>query len=311
MTTTRAHQRLCAMLDHALGPLILTALATPGTSEVMVNSNGSIWHERHGSPAVCIGTQEPGQTEAVLRLVASGNHTAIHAESPSLAGVLPCGQRFQGWLPPRATAACFCIRVPQAQVLTREAWVPQCCTAEVWDVLARAVASRNTILLVGAMSSGKSTLMNSIVAMMPHATRVATFEDVRELSVMVPNYLQLYAADVADLGAVVKEGFRTAASRCLVGEIRDGVTALQALKLWLAVGGGIATTHADSARDALTRLQYLCAEVSPGDYQPLLGDVIDLIVYLRKEETTGQRHIAEVLKVNGWNGETYELEVML
>lgn len=128
---------------------------------------------------------------------------------------------------------------------------------------------------------------------------------------MVPNYLQLYAADVADLGAVVKEGFRTAASRCLVGEIRDGVTALQALKLWLAVGGGIATTHADSARDALTRLQYLCAEVSPGDYQPLLGDVIDLIVYLRKEETTGQRHIAEVLKVNGWNGETYELEVML
>jgi Flp pilus assembly CpaF family ATPase len=297
-----------AMLEHALGPVVRAALALRGTVEVMVNDNGTIWHEVHGAAAICIGSQEPRVTEATIRLVASCNGQAVHADAPSLAGTLPGGQRFQGFLPPRTKAPAYCIRVPQAQVLTRADYVPQCCSAETWAMIAQAVTARDNIILCGGMSSGKTTLANALARLITPGIRVCTMEDIAELSVTTPNQIQLYTSANADLHVVAKEGFRTAAQRILVGEIRDGWTAINTFKLWLAVGGGICTTHADSARDALMRLEYLCAEVSPGQYQLLLGDVIDLIVFL--EVVEGRRLISEVVRVHTWKEGNYVLETL-
>jgi type IV secretion system protein VirB11 len=297
-----------AMLDHALGPVVRAALATPGTIEVMANADGRLWHETHGRPAVCIGTQDARITEAVIRLVAACNNQTVTADQPSLAATLPGGQRFQGFLPPRTKAPAYCIRVPQAQVLPREAYVPQCCPADIWERLTQAVADRETLLLAGGMSSGKTTLMNSLAAHIPPTIRVVTMEDTSELAVCVPNYLQLYAQGESSLAAVVKDGFRTAAQCIPVGELRDGATALQALKLWLAVGGGMATIHAESARQALTRLAYLCAEVSPGTYEPLIGETVRWVVWL--ESVNGHRRVSQVVKVHTWNGEDYACETV-
>jgi type IV secretion system protein TrbB len=296
--------RVKAMLTEALGPVIRQALSDPQTSEVMVNPDQSIWHERQGAPAVCIGHQAPETTAAVIRLLATLNQTVVTFEQPSLDATLPTGERFKGFLPPRVRAPAFCIRVPQAQVLTREHYVPACCPAEIWEVMARAVAARENVVLVGGMSSGKTTLMNTLIRLIPPEIRVASVEDTAELSISVPNSLQLYTSVDADLQAVVKEGFRTAAQRILVGEIRDGVTAINTLKLWLGVGGGICTLHAGSAKEALLRLERLCDEVGQGQYQPLIGEVIDLVVFL--EHVGGQRLMGEVLRVYGWNGGDYE-----
>jgi Flp pilus assembly CpaF family ATPase len=308
MNNTRI-ARQHVMLAQALGPLVRRALATPGTVEISVNADGTIWHEVHGALAVYLGVQDPRVTEATIRLVASCNGQTVHADAPSLAGTLPDGQRFQGFLPPRTKAPAYCIRVPQAQVLTRADYVPQCCPAHVWDVLTQAVVHRETLLLAGGMSSGKTTLMNSLAAYIPPSMRVVTMEDTSELAVRVPNHLQLYAQDTTSLAAIVKDGFRTAAQCIPVGEMRDGATALQALKLWLAVGGGMATIHADSAHQALTRLAYLCREVSPGTYEPLIGDTIEWVVWL--ESVNGHRRVAEVIKVHHWNGENYACETIL
>jgi type IV secretion system protein TrbB len=291
------------MLNHVLGPVVRAALATPGTTEVLANPDHTLWHERHGHAAVCLGTQDPRVTEATIRLVAALSGQTVHADKPSLATTLPGGQRFQGFLPPRTTAPAYCIRVPQAQVLPREAWVPQGCPADIWDTLTQAVIHRETMLLAGAMSSGKTTLMNSLAAYIPKDVRVTTLEDTAELAVTVPNHLQLYAADAEELAAVIKDGFRTAAQCLPVGEIREGWAALQALNLWLAVGGGMATMHADSALQALTRLAYLCAEVCPGSYEARIGDTIRWVVWL--ESVGGYRQVSEVIRVYNWNGGQY------
>lgn len=296
--TIMRHQ---AMLDHVLGNVVRAALDAPQTCEVLVNPNGTIWHEQYGRDQVCIGQQAPEVTAAVIRMVAAFNGTVVHRGRPSLAGTLPGGQRFQGWVPPRTTAPAYCIRVPQAQVLTRGDYVPACCTAAVWDRMAQAIATQQTMLLVGSMSSGKTTLLNALLGLVDPRVRLVTFEDTAELVVSTPNHLQLYGTAEENLDAVVKEGFRSAGQRLPVGEIRDGKTALQALKLWLAVGGGIATVHGDSARDALTRLAYLCSEVSPGTYDYLLGGVIDLIVALANMQ--GHRQITEVLEVDWKEGQ--------
>jgi Flp pilus assembly CpaF family ATPase len=142
------------------------------------------------------------------------------------------------------------------------------------------------------------------VGLIPPSVRVVTIEDTAEAMPTVPNYVQLYAVADETLDAVVKEGFRSNGQRLPVGEIRDGKTALQALNLWMAVGGGLATAHGDSARDALARLAYLCGQVTPGAYEALLGGVIDVVVYL--ETVGGKRQITEVLRVD-WKEGAYVL----
>lgn len=308
--TMQHHPRLTAMLEDALGPLILRALAMADTTEVMVNPDGTIWHERYGqAQQECLGMQALRATEAVIRLVATLNAKSCTFAQPTLDAVLPTGERFAGFLPPRTKGPSFCIRKPGVQVLTRDDYVPACMNAAIWDLLVQAVRDRKNVMLCGGMSSGKSTLMNALIRLIPADVRLVTMEDTAELLVGVPNYIQLYTSDDADLQEVVKQGFRTASRRALVGEIRDGKTALNTVKLWLGMGGGICTTHADSARDALRRWELLCGEVAPGVYGPQLGDVIDLIVYL--ESVDGQRRVAQVVNVLGWKEGTYDLETLV
>jgi len=305
----RNRDRWQPMLEAALGPIILDALADPRTTEIMVNPDGRIWQECHGTPMAPLGQHAPQATEAVIRLLATMNQTQVSFAQPSLDAVLPSGARFKGFLPPRTKAPAFCIRTHQTQILTKEAYVPKACSEALWDLLMQTIAQSANLLIVGKMSSGKTTLLNSLMATIPASVRLVTIEDTAETTVHVPNHLQLYTSAEADLQAVVKEGFRTAAHRMMVGEIRDGGTALNTLKLWLGIGGGICTLHADSARDALPRLEYLCKETSGGGDQPLIGEVIDLIVFM--EAVQGQRRIAEVLRIQGWNGVTYDTETLL
>jgi type IV secretion system protein TrbB len=309
MKASKMAARHLAMLEEALGPVIREALAVPGTVEILVNPDQTIWHEVHGQDRmVCLGTQSPQATAAVIRLVATLNGKTVHADKPSLNGVLPGGQRFQGFLPPRSPAPAFCIRVHQAQVLTREDYVPSAMPATVWDLLVQAIADRLNILIVGGMASGKSTLFNALIQCIPKDIRVCTMEDTAEAMPSVPNYLQLYAGEDGDLQDVVKDGFRTAARRILIGEIRDGKTAMRTLKVWLAVGGGIATTHANSAREGLAYVAQLCRESQPGVHEETIGRVVDLVVFLK--EAQGQRQVWEVLRIYGWKEGHYDEEMV-
>ena len=297
-----------AMLVAALGAIICDALAMPGTSEVAVNPDGSIWHERHGQPMVCLGYQTARAAAAVIRLVATLNHKTVHSGQPSLQAVLPAGQRFQGFMPPRTTAPAYCIRVPQAQVLTREDYVPAVMPGEAWDLLAQAIAQHDNIMLVGGMGSGKTTLLNALSRLIPPDVRIVTMEDTAEATPSVPNHMQLYTRDGESLQAVVKEGFRTAARRALVGEIRDGETALNTWNLWLGVGGGLCTTHGKSAWDGLVRLRSLCVDVGGSEAARLIGEVVDLVVFL--ERVDGRPQLREVLRVQGWKDNDYVVETV-
>jgi type IV secretion system protein VirB11 len=111
--------------------------------------------------------------------------------------------------------------------------------------------------------------------------------------------------------ALAKVSMRYAPKRILVGEVRDAA-ALELLKLWnTGHPGGVGTFHADSAEEALPRLEELIEEAGLGPKQKLIGRAVDLVVYMEKTPDN-QRRISSIVKVHGYNPkkEDYERETL-
>jgi Flp pilus assembly CpaF family ATPase len=307
MTVATLYSRRLEMFEEALGAHILEPLADPTVTEICANPDGTLWVERHGAPMVCTISLPASERTRIIWLAAALDECVIDTDSPSVDATLPGGQRFHGSIPPRVKAPYFTIRTHQQRLLTRNDYVPGLCPGDVFDRLMQAVVDKETILLVGMMSSGKSTLMSTLVGAIPQTERVVTVGDVQEVRVSVPNQVAL-CAPPQQLHLAIEEAWRSAAHRVLVEEIRTGDAALAALNVWMGLKGGLCTLHGKSALDALQRLEHLCGEVHRnGNFGPRIGSVVDLVVYL--EHIQGQRQVCEVLRMNGWKGD-YDVETV-
>ena len=161
--TTRSRQR--AMLRTAMGPVIGAALEDPAVIEVMANPDGTLWLDRHGEGRIDTGECiEPTEAERIIRLVASHIRVEAHEKNPVVSAELPeTGERFEGVLPPVATAPCFAIRKPAGVVHRLSDYVAGGIMGPLQsDVLKDALSSRRNILVVGGTSSGKTTLVNAL-----------------------------------------------------------------------------------------------------------------------------------------------------
>ncbi len=280
-----AAERRRVMLQSALGTDIAAALADPAVVEVMVNPDGALRLDRHGAGRVDTGIKlAPAEVERIIRLVASHIRLEVHAGSPIVSAELPgTGERFEGVLPPVATAPCFSIRKPAAKTYTVDDYVADGILAiALAETLKRAVVERRSILIAGGTSTGKTTFANALLAEMAKSDeRIIILEDTRELQCAAPDCVALRTKHgVANLTALVRSTLRLRPDRIVVGEVR-GAEALDMLKAWnTGHPGGIATVHANSARAALYRLEQLIQESVATVPRRLIAEAIDLIVFI-------------------------------
>ncbi|WP_198591893.1 ATPase, T2SS/T4P/T4SS family, partial [Tsuneonella flava] len=173
------------MLRTAMGPAIATALSDPRVIEIMVNPDGSLRLDLLGEGRVDTELRvEPAEAERIIRLVASHVRTEVHAGAPIVSAELPeGGERFEGLLPPVASAPCFSIRKPAGRIHRLIDYVADgIMRAEVALALSMAVVQRKNILVAGGTSSGKTTLANALLNEMATLDeRVILIEDTREL----------------------------------------------------------------------------------------------------------------------------------
>jgi len=281
-----AQDRRRAMLRTAMGPAIGAALADPAVIEVMVNPDGALRIDRLGRGRVDTGTRlGAAEVERIIRIVASHIRAEIHAGRPVVSAELPeTGERFEGLLPPVATAPCFSIRKPAARVISLQDYVADGILSTLQaEALRKAVESRRNILVAGGTSSGKTTLVNALLAELARLDeRVILIEDTRELRCAAPDCVALRTkAGVADLKDLVRSTLRLRPDRIIIGEVR-GAEALDMLKAWnTGHPGGIATLHANSARAALYRLEQLIQEAVITVPRRLIADAVDLVVFIR------------------------------
>ena len=308
-----AERRLEA-LRHALGETILAALEEPAVVEIMANPDGRLVLDRVGAGRSDTGCALSIEArDRAIRLIADYVGETVTRDNPRLSGVLPgTGERFQGVLPPIASAPAFSIRKRPAVVWRLEDYVRDGMMSRAQaDVLRIAASERCNILISGGTGSGKTTLANAVLAEPAFAEdRVFLIEDTPELQssawdvVSVMTRRQPLPIGVADL---VRDALRMRPDRIVIGEMRDGAAALETLKSWnTGHPGGLSTVHANSATEALRRMEDLIGEVASQVPLKMIGDAVDRVVHIRR--TPQGRCIEAVIAVNGFGADGYRVE---
>ena len=297
-----AISRGARMLRTALGPAIATWLEDPAVVEVMLNPDGHLWVDRLTEGLADTGERlSAADGERIVRLVAHHVGAEVHPASPRVSAELPeTGERFEGLIPPVVAAPAFAIRKPAVAVFTLDDYVATAImTRRQAEFLRHAVAQRRNVLVAGGTSTGKTTLVNALLAEVAKTSdRVVLIEDTRELQCRAPNLVALRTKDgVASLSDLVRSSLRLRPDRIPIGEVR-GAEALDLLKAWgTGHPGGIGTIHAGSALGALRRLEQLVQEAVVTVPRALIAETINVIAVLAGRGC--ERRLTELAHVEG------------
>jgi pilus assembly protein CpaF len=177
------------------------------------------------------------------------------------------------------------------------------------EQLRAAVDQRHTILISGGTSTGKTTLLNALIAFLPATERIVVIEDTAELQVEKPDVVRFEARRAQrDLPAVtirdlLKATLRHRPDRVVVGEVRGGEAydLLQALNTGHA--GSLSTIHSNSATQALARLASCVmqagVEVPYAAIRLQIADAIQCVAHLTRK--AGRRFVQELVYIDGYD----------
>lgn len=305
--------RKVAALRQAMGPVIAAALADRRVVEVMVNPDGKIWVDRIGEGRAFTGhLLAPDDANRILRLLADHVGEVATKERPRISATLPeTGERFQGVFMPLVANPAFAIRKRPEIIFTLADYVRDgIMTAAMAAALRHAVETRQNLLIAGGTGSGKTTLANAILAEPTFARdRVVLIEDTAELQCSAEDRLEMLTKRTdppVTMTDLVRDTLRLRPDRIIIGEVRDG-SALDLLKAWnTGHPGGLATIHANSAAEALSRLEDLIGEVTQRVPYRAIAQAINFVVFIAR--TPEGRRVRSVTRVLGGDGGSYRLE---
>jgi P-type conjugative transfer ATPase TrbB len=281
------------MLRRQLGPPLLELIAQAEITDILINSDGRVWYDAHGSGMQPAGLVLPAsQVEGIIGTVAAMRDAVADAEHPIIEAELALGGiRFEGLQPPVVEAPCIALRKPAQVLYTLDDYVrDRIVRPRYAEIFRAAIDRRENFLIVGGTGSGKTTfggaLINEMVARGEPNERYVILEDTREIQCRAQNLVQLRTAETVDLQRLVRTTMRLRPDRIVVGEVRGG-EALALLKAWTTGHpGGVTTIHANSAKAALTRLASLVQEAGVPPQPELIAETINLIAFITR---TGER----------------------
>jgi pilus assembly protein CpaF len=243
----------------------------------------------------------------------------IDEKSPMVDCRLPDGSRLNAVIrPPALNGPHVAIRRFGVRPLTVEDLLAnESIAKEMLDFLAACVKSRINMIIAGGTGSGKTTLLNALSRFVSHSERVITIEDTAELELQQPHVVKLEAqpANLEGEGAVsmrdlVKNSLRMRPDRIIVGECR-GAEALEMLQA-MNTGheGSITTVHANSPREALTRVELMIGlaglDIPLFAIRKLAASSINLVVHISRL-VGGKRKVVAISEITGMEGDTVSM----
>jgi pilus assembly protein CpaF len=279
------------MVDEALGlgPLE-NFIADPSVSEIMVVDPDSIYVERKGKLTLSDARfTDDSRVRAVIERIVTPLGRRIDESSPIVDARLQDGSRVNAVIRPLALrGSAITIRKFSKSPLTLDNLIGfGAMTEQMGRFLTRCVVAKRNIVISGGTGSGKTTLLNVLSGAIPSDERVVTIEDAAELQLKQPHVVSLETrpANMEGKGEytirdLVKNALRMRPDRIVVGECRGG----EALDMLQAMNtghdGSLTTTHANSPREAIARLETL-----------VLMAGIELPIRAIREQIAGSVHL--------------------
>ena len=312
------------VIDDAVGLGVLEPLiADHSVTEIMVNGPEDVFIERSGriERVPTRFTSEAELYQLIDRIVSSVNRR-VDESSPMVDARLPGGERVNVIIPPLALdgPTITIRRFPQPfrlpDLVARNS-LPQ----QAADLLGALVAARFNILVSGGTGSGKTTFLNALSGMISDRERIITIEDAAELSLQQPHVVRLEArpANTEGTGQVtirdlVKNSLRMRPDRIIVGEVRGGETLDMLQAMNTGHEGSLTTVHANSATDALSRLETLSSmsdvTLPVETVRDQINGAIDVIIQLERD-STGMRRVSTIEAVTSRRRESYTTSLMM
>jgi len=275
-------------------PLLMSSTV----SEIMLNSDGTVWMEEDGQKQLLPDVRfEEGALNAGLEVIANRFGKKLDADSPILNLRLPDGSRLAAMIPPvvnphpLVTIRKFTSRNFSINDLVSRGTL----TAELAGTLAERVRRGDNILIAGATASGKTTMISVLADFIPEDERILVIEDTAELHIRKPHMVSAESQTDTHRSAVtfddlLKAVLRHRPDRIIVGEVRgsEARTLLDAMNT--GHQGTLATIHASSAEEAIHRLATLAMRGSGAlglaAIEAEIERCLDLIVYISRRNGT-------------------------
>jgi pilus assembly protein CpaF len=298
-----------------LGPLE-PLLADPTVSEVMVNGYQSVYVERRGKiEPTGLRFNDDQHLLKIIDKIVSRVGRRIDESSPMADARLPDGSRVNAIIPPLALdGPSLSIRRFSVVPLQMKDLVEKgALTAGMAELLSAMVKAKTNILISGGTGSGKTTLLNILSSYIPNNERIITIEDTAELQLQQNHVVRLETRPPnvegkgeVSMRALVRNTLRMRPDRIVLGEVRGGevVDMIQAMST--GHEGSLTTIHANTARDALVRLENLWGmgniNLPQRALRQLLTSAIHVIVQTNRL-SDGSRKIVSIQEISGMEGD--------
>jgi len=299
-----------------LGPLE-PLLADPSVSDILVNGAHQVYVERGGKiESTDVRFNDDAHLLNIIDRIVSKVGRRIDESMPMVDARLQDGSRVNAIIPPLAIdGPVLSIRRFGRDTLTMDDLIRLgSISPAVVDVLKAIVLARLNVMISGGTGSGKTTLLNVMSSYIPERERIITIEDSAELQLRQPHVVRLETRQVNVEGKgqitqrdLVRNSLRMRPDRIVVGEVRgaEALDMLQAMNT--GHDGSLTTVHANSSRDALSRIETMVAmsgvQFPIAALRAQIASAIDVIVHMERHED-GRRRITSVQEINGMESDT-------
>ena len=298
-----------------LGPLE-PLLADHSVSDILVNGHASVYVERFGKlQRTDVRFRDDQHLLNIIDRIVSSLGRRIDESSPLVDARLKDGSRVNAIIPPLAIdGPSMSIRRFAVDLLNTDSLISVGTLTPAIALLLKAIVrGRLNVLISGGTGSGKTTMLNVLSSFIPQNERIVTIEDSAELQLQQPHVVRLETrpSNIEGRGEVsqrelVRNSLRMRPDRIVIGEVRGA----EALDMLTAMNtghdGSLTTIHANTARDALGRIENMVSMT--GATFPIkamrqqIASAIDVVIQLERQED-GKRRLVSVQEINGMEGE--------
>ena len=296
-------------------------LRDPSVNDILVNTASDVFVERDGVlervPAVF---QDNQHLMRVIDRIVSGAGRRIDDSTPMVDARLPDGSRVNAIIPPLAVDGPLLSirRFPADRLKAEDLVTRQTMTPQMIQFLRHCVQARLNCLVSGGTGSGKTTLLNVLSAFIPERERIVTIEDAAELQLGQEHVVRLETRppNVEGKGAIrqrqlVINALRMRPDRIIIGEVRgeEALDMLQAMNT--GHDGSLTTVHANTSRDALSRIETMIAmanvKLPDKAMRQQIASAIQIVVQ-QSRMSDGTRKVTGISEITGMEGDIITMQ---